>query len=478
METGDQRPADAGTTSDLPLYLAGWFAGAIPALAMITLLWLYSGPTTPFGDIALGAYALSFPVMVRRLEIPRRRGFVHFLLFAGLAFAVLSILTGWGNGLTDEPYTTPHFAGFLLAGHDPYTSPMTVAYDQYGRHLVSHSYYVYLPALMFLQVPGISYQWFSLACWALLVLLVRDRFDVATLLAQPYVMLVAASGYNDLVVLLLLSLGFVGLGGRRQKWAEWLSLGCKQFANAFVLLYYAVRRDWRNLLVTAGVSAAFVAPFLAWGGTAVACPAVFANRLPSCTHGGGAQVLLNYPVWAVWVVAVFYGSARTGLLAWLGRRRGPKGAVGVATEPAGLERIPSVVVVAASAIVTGLGVFVLARLLLGSSGWGVLLAGAVAVPAVVAWGYAWGGPWRFDSLSGARRSAGVRRFASSQLLSVAIALAVLGGWVATGGSPLVGEAVGLLFGSAVGWAWILRGDLLGPTGPGTEMGAGGTGARP
>jgi len=444
-------------------YLAGWLAGALPALAMITLLWLYPGPSTPFGIVGLGAYALVFPVMVRRIRVPRVPEFITFLLFAGVAFAVLSILTGWGNGLTDEGFTTPRFAGFLFSGHDPYVSVMTIHYTVYGKYVVSRSYYVYLPVLMFLQVPGLLYKWFSLAIWVLLVLLVRKRFDMAVLLAQPYVMIVAENGYNDPVVLLLLTVGFVGIAGRRQRWAEWLSLGCKQFANAFVLVYYAVRRDWRNFLATAGISLAFIAPFLVWGGTAAVCPTIFANRPPECPHTGGIQLLINYPVWPVWIAAIFYlpayrsvhsALARPRPGGWLARRR---------LDVRRLERLPSVVIVAASSVITGLGTFVVAGVRLGGSGIGALVSAGVAAPTVVAWSLAMGGPWALGGAAGRSRSLALRKLVASQLMTVVVALAFLGAWIGFGGQGLSGEAFGLLLGVAVGGilavAWGLPGPL-------------------
>lgn len=459
MSSTDAPPPASGP--DAPIrYLAGWLAGALPAFAMITLLWLYPGPSTPFGIVALGAYALGFPVMVRRLGIPRRPEFVAFLLLAGLVFGVVSILTGWANGLTDEGFTTPHFAGFLLAGHDPYTTAMTFAYIVYGKHVVSTSYYVYLPLLMFLQVPGFPYKGFSLACWAATVLVVRRRFDAATMLGQPYVMLVAANGYNDPVVLLLLTIGLAGVEGHRSKWAEWLALGCKQFANVFVLAYYAVRRDWRNLLATACVSAAFIVPFLLWGGTAVVCPALLANRPASCPHTGGIQLLINYPVWPVWVVAVFYGAAYAGVRSalarprpggWLGRRR---------WELTQVERLPSVVVVGASAVVTGLGAFVLAGVCFGGEGWATIASGAIAAPAAVGWGCAWGGPWALERGAGPVRSRAVGRFLGSQLVIVVIDLALLSVWTVARGPPLTGEAVGLTFGTGTGYGLLFAWKLV------------------
>ncbi|HTT15971.1 MAG TPA: hypothetical protein VMH49_01235 [Thermoplasmata archaeon] len=428
---------------------------------MITLLWLYPGPVTPYGILGLGAYGLAFPVMVRRLGVPRTSAFVLFLLVVGVAFAVVSIPTGWANGLTDEAFTTPQFAGFLLSGHDPYTTPMVYAYVAYGRHFVSTSYYVYLPLLMFLQIPGVPYKWFGLASWVGLVLLVRRRFDVALVLAQPYVMLIGENGYNDVTVLLLLSVGFVGWAGRRQKWAEWLSLGCKQFANVFVLAYYAVRRDAKNFLLTAGITVAFVLPFVLWSGTAALCPTLVANRLPSCPHTGGIQLLVNYPVWAVWVAAVFYGPAlvlvRRRVARWptVGRRARWR------VDPTRLERLPSVAVVVASAAVSGLAVFVVLEARTGGSFLGLTASGLAGALAAGAWFAAWGGPWDLGGTgsSVSRRAA----FAATEGLLLVVSMGVLIAWSSVGGGAVSGMAVGLLAGTAAGasWAWVRR--LFGPT---------------
>ncbi len=459
MTASVSHPDTDGGSVPWPRYAAGWAAGAGPALAMITILWLLPGPSTPFGIVALGAYALAFPAMVRRLGVPPRTSFLAFLVVAGIAFAVLSILTGWGNGLTDEGFTTPRFAGFLLAGHDPYTTPMTIAYAAYGRHFVSTSYYVYLPVLMFLQVPGVPYKWFSLACWVVLVALVRKRFSTAVLLAQPYVMIVAENGYNDLVLLVLLTVAFVGVEGRRSKWAEWIALGCKQFANVFVLLYYAVRRDWRNFLVTAGVSAAFVVPFFLWNGDRVLCPTLLANRPAFCPHTGGIQLLINYPVWAVWVFAVFYGPALVAVRQALVRRSPRRRPDGWLLESARLERLPSVLVVATTSVVSGLSVFVAVDALLGGRGGGPFSAAAVASPVVVLWGTAWGEPWRRSGGLGGRLD---RRFWTAQGWLVGIDLAIAWGWTLARGSPPVGEGVGLVVGATAFVALVLRGNLIEP----------------
>jgi hypothetical protein len=460
-----ERATDSGPRWRAPsLYLAGWLAGALPAFALITLLWLLPGTTTPFGIIGLGAYALAFPVMVRRLGIPRRPEFLTFLVVAGIAFAVVSIVTGWANQLTDEGFTTPRFASFVLSGHDPYTTALKFSYVAYGRQFTSMSYYVYLPLLMFLQVPGLPYKWFSLACWVATVAVVRKRFDVALMLAQPYVMLVAANGYNDLTVLLLLTVAFVGVEGRRPKWVEWLALGCKQFANVFVLAYYAVRRDWRNFVVTLGVSAAFVVPFLLWGGTAVLCPTIVANRLPSCPHTGGVQLLINYPVWVVWVAAIFYGSAFLLLRAALSRRpHAPSASRAMATVP--FERWPSLGVVALSAVVTGLGGFAVVGALAGFVGAGAMLAGVAAAGAAALWSWAWGGPWSYERLPEPQRRRSLGRIAACQLALVVVEVAAVGTAEGARTSTLLAGALGLIVGVATSYYLLVAWGLPAETTP-------------
>ncbi len=442
-------------------YVAAWLAAALPAFLIITLLWLYFGRSMPYAFLAVGAFALTFPVMVRRLGVARTTDFVYFLLVAGLAFGVLSILTGWGNGLTDEPYTTPRFAGFLLSGHDPYTEQLVFTYQQYGQTLPSRSYYLYLPLLMFLQIPGVSYKWFALGCWALMVLLTRRRFDTAILLGQPYVLLIAASGYNDLVVLLLLTLGFVGIGGHRQKWAEYLSLGCKQFANLFVFVYYLLRRRWVDSAITLAVSAAFILPFVAWGGTVVVCRAVFADRLLSCPSGGGAALLLNYPVWLVWVVAVFYVPLLVVLRTWSIRPSVEGRLASWRIDRRRIARLPALAIVSASAVSVGLALFTVASVAFGPGRIPSVAADALATTALVAWGLAWNGPWRgLRGPTGTTAPSLRSRVLASQGLAAAVALVAMTVGMASGGPSLEAVAVGLSLGVVAGAASIWRWDLL------------------
>lgn len=126
-------------------------------------------------------------------------------------------------------------------------------------------------------------------------------------LGQPFVALLAANGFNDFPVLLLLTLAYIGVGSRRQWWAEVLALGCKQFANAFVIGYHLFRRDFRAALIAAGITLAFVLPFVLWNPTAFAC-----ETLPLTPHSCGSASTANfyahtnYYLWPLWGLALFY----------------------------------------------------------------------------------------------------------------------------------------------------------------------------
>jgi len=397
-ETADQGASGTGARAaslrHLSLYSAAWIAGAVPLFAVIVALWLEFPTFGSTGTITIGTFALVFPVVVRRLGVPRRESFVRFLLFAGVAFAVVSVLTGWGNGLTDEPFTTPRFVTLLWAHQDPYVVPLVFDYVQYGQTIHSYSIYPYLPLLMFLQVPWLSYKWVTLGSWVAMVYLVRKRFDAGVFLAQPYVVVMAASGYNDFPVLLLLTIAFVGWYGRRQRWAQLLALGAKQFANVIVIGYYALLRDWKNLLVTVGVSAAFILPFVLWSGPTVLCPTVVADRLASCPNGGTAEYLLNYALWPVWVLAIFFptfvgktrASAANGRLArWFSGRR-------FTVED--LLRVPSFAIVGLSAAFAGVTVFLASELAVGPSVPALVLSTFFGVAVLSGWVLAmdWAGP--------------------------------------------------------------------------------------
>ncbi|MFZ1022521.1 MAG: GtrA family protein [Thermoplasmata archaeon] len=449
-EVADGRSLPLG--SEAPIrryarYAGAWAAGAIPAFAVIAALWLdpsrFNGPA----EIALGGFALMFPLTVRELGVRRHPSFIYFLLGAGIAFAILSILTGAGNGLTDEPYTTPRFVGVLFAHHDPYTYPLIFSYQQYGQTLHSESVYLYLPLLLFLQFPGIDYKWFALTMWALMVLVVRNRFGLGVWLAQPYFALMAASGYNDFPVLLLLTLAFVGIGTRRQKWAEYLALGCKQFANAIVLAYYIVRRDWKNTLITAAVSLAFVVPFVLWSGPTVLCPSVLADRLPVCVSGGAPTYLLNYSLWVVWTVALFYAAAVHEIRSIATRDRAARILRRTRLSVEELFRFPRFAVVGLSGVFVSLSALALILRGAGNSFDGVLLAGLAAFLTTTVWTFAWNRVWAFEGLTSRPPWVHLALYLLIQAIALALALFVVLGSVALGRSEVTAQVVAFLLGT-------------------------------
>jgi hypothetical protein len=296
-------------------------AGGIAALALVVPLVLLAHITALHGSLPtiLGVFALAFPVLVYwvRPQDPRLVG--GALAVAGLALALVSFSTGWFNGLTDEPYMMPHFVGPLLHGQDPYATSITVRYVQYGTPFVDTATYVYLPVLLFLQPFVVPYQLYTIAAWAATAALLHRRPWALVAVSQPYLALLAASGFNDFPVLLLVTLALVGFEGRRQRWAEVLALGAKQFANVLVVAYYLVKRDVRRAAVAVAVSAAFALPFLVWNASAFVCRAVLLFP-PGCgTSSSSVLSHFNYWIWPVWALGVYFGPLRDATRRLAGR---------------------------------------------------------------------------------------------------------------------------------------------------------------
>ena len=252
----------------------------------------------------LGAFALAY-----RSELHGDARFLTLWVGAALALALASVLTGFFNGLTDEPYATPAFTRLLP---DLYGKSLTLVYYQYGSGpLRLDSAYIYLPLMTFVQVPGLDYRWVTVGAWALMVYLLRRSGPAVLLVGSPWVALVAANGFNDLVPLTFLTLTFVTLRGWPGRVAEVVSLGLKQFANAILLVYYLVHRRWREALLVVGVTVAFLLPFAVLDLPGVVCHAVLLDPQPTCGGGYGASFAagtgshLNYYVWVLWILAVF-----------------------------------------------------------------------------------------------------------------------------------------------------------------------------
>ena len=269
----------------------------------------------PPGPVLLGISGFLFVMFYHRLGGSQDPSHLKILVGFGLVLALASVVLG--NGMTDEWATTPRYAYTLLAGRDFYTTTTKFTYVQVLPFLqystrVSNTYDNYLPLLTFLQIPGLDYRYFSIGCWLLMVYLVRKDFFAALTLGQPLVALYAANGFNDFVVLLLLTLAFVGYEGRRSRVAQVLALGAKQFANVFVFLYYVIKRDARGMVLTVVVTLAFLLPFLVWNWSATICNAGLAAGDPACLARGGyfgiGEFLnhANYWLWPLWATALYH----------------------------------------------------------------------------------------------------------------------------------------------------------------------------
>jgi len=307
-----------------PVFWALGLALPILALSYITRLgWAFSP--------LLGLAAIAYPLVVHRAGITRSKWFAAVLVVSSLSLAIVSYVTGRYNGLTDEPYVMPYVVGSLLHGQDPYTVVRTYTYQQYGTTLSVTTGYVYLPLYLILQPFIVSYKVYTIAAWGAAVYLVRRRPFARVAIGQPFVAILAANGFNDFPVFLLLTLAYVGLNGKRQRWAELVALGCKQFANVFVIAYHLVRRDLRAAGIAAGVTGAIILPFLLWNPGAFVC-----ETLPLTPHSCGSANTValyahtNYYLWPLWGLAIFFDP----IVAWLRQiaRRRERG-LGRAADP-------------------------------------------------------------------------------------------------------------------------------------------------
>jgi len=264
----------------------------------------------------LAAFALA-------LQSGRYRDPRFLAAWVGVAaiLALVSAVTGFFNGLTDEPYATPAFVRLLP---DLYGKTLVLSYYQYGSGpLTLHSAYIYLPLMTFLQVPGLDYRWITVGTWALTVYLLRRSPPAVLLLGAPWVALLAANGFNDFVPLVFLTLVFAVLTGWSARAAEVVALGLKQFANAILVVYYLWKRRWAEALLAVGITLAFLLPFALLDPGGVLCHAILLDPMAACTAGNSAGFVsivfthLNYYVWPLWLFAVL-GPA------YVARLRGPE----------------------------------------------------------------------------------------------------------------------------------------------------------
>ena len=291
-----------------------------------------------WGAATLGSVAL-VPA-VRRSGGDWRKE-LRLLFVVSIVVGVVSIVTGIGNNATDEPFTMNAYLGTLLSGKDPYTTAVLVSYNAHTLNIWSESvtapyHYVYLPLLLFFQVPGtgpFGYKALCLACWAGIVYLVRRDEVAALCLVSPVAALVAANGFTDLPVLLLMTLALRGSRGVPGKAAEYATYAMKQFANAFWFLYYLARREVLRAALVLVLTLVFAAPFLLWHPTGIWCEALTFSLSPGCASAFGSSRHLsdlyshwNYYLWILWIYALYRAEIHRLLhrgWSWLGSLRSP-----------------------------------------------------------------------------------------------------------------------------------------------------------
>ncbi len=240
------------------------------------------------------------------------------LLALGAALAVVSVLTGFLNGFSDEPYGTPAYASL---GWALYSHPVAFYYVQYGKTYFENSYDVYLPLLAFVQLPGVDYRWVSLIAWAGMIYLVRNKPIALAGLAVPWIPLLAANGQNDYVPLFALTLALTVPLGRWRWPAEAFALALKQLANVVVVLYHLARREYLRAVAAVAITFLILAPFLYLDAGGVYCHVLLGDPGTTCVHQPWTFFVFkrNYWLYPTWIFVVFYHPLRDRARAWLRR---------------------------------------------------------------------------------------------------------------------------------------------------------------
>lgn len=192
--------------------------------------------------------------------IAKRAAIAALLLLGGILVAL-----DWPATLTDEDDYMPLALGDLLAGRNPYATEHTGAGTierPWGTQAYSWTTtYPYLPALAALQLPFLDYRITALVAYALLLWALRDASPRAFYaFANPLVLWLAASGFNDFVGLALLAWS----RRRASRVLAGVAAACKQFILPLIAIEAAIARDWRRLAIPAALAATLTLPFLLW----------------------------------------------------------------------------------------------------------------------------------------------------------------------------------------------------------------------
>jgi len=272
------------------------------------VLWLTTPLLSiPWVEIPTVSSLAIYPWAIGRLRIPRGIA-IRGAIACGLVVGVLSVITGHWNGLTDERWSFALEQRMLVQGTNPYSTIHCAVNPSSGTSACGYLWD--LPLTIILVVPGLDYGWQMLCCWLVLAFLLRERL-AGLVMAQPFVALLAANGYPDLLPLLMLTLAYVGVEGKKIGWAEYLALGLKQFADVIVVARYLLKRDWRKVAVSLLVLLVFIGPFLAWNSGAFVCHAVVFEALPSCPRSPDTIHPLyvpntNYLLWPAWGLSLWW----------------------------------------------------------------------------------------------------------------------------------------------------------------------------
>jgi hypothetical protein len=228
---------------------------------------------------------------------PARLALVGGLLLAGGALVWMD----WPATLTDEDDYMPHALADVASGRNPYSTEHrgtgTIERPWNEQTYAWTTTYPYLPALAVLQLPGVDYRVTALAAYGLLLWALRDASPRAFYaFANPLVLWLAASGFNDFVPLSLLA------------WAHRLRLpvlagvaaACKQFILPLLAVEAAIARDWRRLAVPTGVALAIALPYIIWDAQAFVGSAFLqhASKVPDL------YVFWNYLLYPLYLFAL------------------------------------------------------------------------------------------------------------------------------------------------------------------------------
>ncbi len=287
-----------------------WAIVAVAAVAPV-LLWLsfISAPVFPYADLAVALSPLVPAGLVVRWKLDRRTAF-RLLFGVAAAFALLAVVTGFGNGLTDERWSLPADGSLLWHGLNPYSTLHYVYSPQTGK-LQNVEYMWEFPLTAVFAWPFADYAVPMLLCWIGMCWVLRSRF-AGLFVATPFVALLAVNGFGDLAPLLLLSLAYSY--SAKGWWAEYLAAGFKQFASAVAVVRRLLKRDWRGAAALTGFLIALCLPFFLWDPSAFTCEALTFQIPPGCPtqpfqpHGYAAWWGLfdiNYALWVGWVVAMW-----------------------------------------------------------------------------------------------------------------------------------------------------------------------------